>query len=46
MYGMLLWTAYVQRYYGRHNVSRKSVNHYWFIDFIAWRYITPRRNVI
>ena len=27
MYGMLLWPAYVQRCYGRHNVSRKSVNH-------------------
>ena len=27
-----------QRCYGRHNVSRKSVNRQWFIDFIAWRY--------
>ena len=35
-----------QRCSGRHNVSRKSVNHQWFIDFIAWRYFTPRRNVI
>ena len=32
-------------YYGRHNVSRKSVNHLWLIDFIAWRYFTPRRDV-
>ena len=32
--------------YGRQNVSRKAVNHQWFIDFIAWRYITPRRDVI
>ena len=24
-----------QRCYGRHNVSRKSVNYQWFIDFIA-----------
>ena len=31
-----------QRCYGRHNVSRKSINH----DFIAWRYFTPRRDVI
>ena len=27
-----------------HNVSRKSVNHLWFIDFKAWRYFTPKRN--
>ena len=32
-----------QRCYG-HNVSRKSLNHKWFIDFIAWRYFTPRRD--
>ena len=37
---------YTQRRYGRHNVSCKSVNHLWFIDFIAWRYSTPRRDVI
>ena len=24
-----------------HYVSGKSVNHKWFIDFIAWRYFTP-----
>ena len=35
-----------QRCYGRHNVSHKSINHQWFIDSIAWRYITPRRDVI
>ena len=35
-----------QRCYGRHNVSRKSVIHYCFINFIAWRYCTPRRDVI
>ena len=29
-----------------HSVSRKSANHYWFIDFNAWRYFTPRRDVI
>ena len=32
--------------YGRHNVSSKSVNHLWFIDFIAWRYFTPRRDTM
>ena len=32
-----------QRCYGRHNVSRKSINHQWFIDFIAWRYFNSRR---
>ena len=25
---------------------QKSVKHYWFIDFNAWHYITPRRDVI
>ena len=29
-----------------HNVSRKSVNHYWFIDLNAWPYFTPGRDVI
>ena len=38
--------SFMQCYNGRHNVSQKSVNHYWFIDFIAWRYCTPRCNVI
>ena len=27
LYATLLWTSYVQRCYGRHNVSRKSINH-------------------
>ena len=27
----------MQRWYGRHNYSRKSVNHKCFIDFIAGR---------
>ena len=38
-----------QRCYGHHNIFRKSVNGTtcgWFINFIAWRYFTPRRNVI
>ena len=35
-----------QRCYGRHNVSRKSINHQWFINFIAWRYFTARRDII
>ena len=29
-----------------HNVSRKSVNQKWFIDFLAWGYVTPRLDVI
>ena len=24
----------------------KSVNHLWFINFIAWRYITPTQDVM
>ena len=36
----------MQRCYGCHNVSRKSVNHWRFIDFIAWRYFSPRCNLI
>ena len=35
-----------QRCYGRQNISRKSVNHLWFIDFIAWCYFTPRHDLI
>ena len=35
-----------QRCYGCHNVSRKSINHQWFTDFIEWRYFTPRRHMI
>ena len=27
MYATLLWTSYVQRCNGRHNVSRKLINH-------------------
>ena len=37
MHATLLWT--LQR-------SCKSVNHLWFIYFIAWRYFTPRRDFI
>ena len=43
---LIILSLCMQRCYGRHNVSRKSVNHQWFIDFIAWRYFTPRRDVI
>ena len=32
--------------YGRHNVSRKSINYLWFINLIPWRCFTPRLNVI
>ena len=35
-----------QRCYGHRNVSQKSVNHWWFIDFIAWRYFAPRCDII
>ena len=31
---------FTQRYNGCHYISCKSVNHQWFIDFKAWRYIT------
>ena len=31
---------------GRHNVSKKSVNLLWFVHFFAWRYITPRRDIM
>ena len=46
---VIILSLCTQRCYGRHNVSRKSrksINHYWFIDFIAWRYFTPGRDVI
>ena len=32
--------------YEPHNISRKTVNHKWIIDFIAWHYFTPRRHMI
>ena len=35
-----------QRCYGRHNVSRKSVNHQGLIDFITWLFFNLRRDVI
>ena len=43
---VIILSLCTQRCYGRHNVSRKSISHLWFIDFIAWRYFTPRRDVI
>ena len=43
---VIILSLCTQRCYGRHNVSRKSINHQWFTDFIAWRYFTPRRDVI
>ena len=43
---VIILSSCTQRCYGRHNVSRKCVNHLWFIDFIAWRYFTLRRDVI
>ena len=39
---VIILSLCTQRCYGRHKVSRKSINHSWFIDFIAWRYFTPR----
>ena len=43
---VIILSLCTQRYYGRHNVSRKIIIHWWLIDFIAWRYFTPRRDVI
>ena len=43
---VMILSSCTQRCYGRNNVSRKSINHLWFTDFIAWRYFTPRRDVI
>ena len=43
---VIILSLCTQRCYGRHNVSRKSINRQWFIDFIAWRYFTPRRDDI
>ena len=39
---VIILSLCMQRCYGCHNISRKSINHKWFIDFIAWRYFTPR----
>ena len=43
---IIILSLCTQRCYGSPNVSRKSVNHLLFIDFIARRYFTPRRDVI
>ena len=43
---VMILSSCTQRCYGRRNVSHKSINHLWFTDFIAWRYFTPRREVI
>ena len=43
---VIILSLCTQRGYGRHNVFRKSINHLWFIDLIAWRYFTPRHDVI
>ena len=43
---VIILSLCTQRCYGRHNISRKSINHKWFIDFIAWRYFAPRRDDI
>ena len=43
---VIILSLCTQPCYGHHNLFQKSVNHQWFINFIAWRYFTPRRNVI
>ena len=43
---VIILSLCTQRCYGCHSGSQKSVNHLWLIDFIAWRYFTPRRDVI
>ena len=43
---VIMLSLCTQRCYGRHTVSRKSINHKWLIDFIAWCYFTPRRDII
>ena len=43
---VILLSVCTQGCYGRHNVSRKSINHLWFIDLIACCYFTLRRDVI
>ena len=35
---VIILSLCMQRCYGHHNV--------WFFNFIAWRYFTPRHNVI
>ena len=37
---VIILSLCTQRCYGHHNVSRKSINHWWFIDSIAWRFFT------
>ena len=43
---VMILSLCTQRCYGRHNVSRKYVNHQWLNDFIAWPYFTRRCDVI
>ena len=43
---VIILSLCMQRCYRGHNISHKSVNPYWFIDFIAWRYFTPRCDFI
>ena len=38
---VIILSLCTQRCYGLHYVSRKSIIHLWFTDFIAWRYFTP-----
>ena len=43
---IIILSLCTQRCYGRHRVSPKSVNHYWFINFIGWCYFTARQDII
>ena len=43
---VIILSLCAQLCYGRHNVSCKTINHWWFIYFIAWRYYTPRQDVM
>ena len=38
---VIILSLCTQQNYGRHYVSEKSVNHLWFISFIAWSYLLP-----
>ena len=37
---VIILSLCTQRSYARHNISRKSINHWRFINFIAWRCFT------
>ena len=45
IFGMIL-ASFMQHYNRPLNVMHLSVNHLWFIDFIAWHYFTPKQDVM